>query len=123
MKTCPSCEGTGKDNNWWGCSDPECCGTDICYACNGEGKITLGIGDSAWFIWADIHPTIVQNIRDIGVVQGRLVKHDEAMGEWHIDVGNDEEEYICEVIEDCDFFITKEDAIDSLISLLNKQRE
>lgn len=36
---CSRCNGLGRYENWWGCGDPECCGTDMCYPCDGTGII------------------------------------------------------------------------------------
>lgn len=39
MKKCDDCKGLGRYENWWGCGDPECCGTDMCFYCDGTGEI------------------------------------------------------------------------------------
>ena len=36
---CQDCEGSGTDHNWVGCSDPDCCGTNVCWNCGGEGMV------------------------------------------------------------------------------------
>lgn len=38
---CEDCNGYGRLEEWWGCGDPECCGTDMCYPCDGTGEIEL----------------------------------------------------------------------------------
>lgn len=36
---CEDCDGLGYFPEWWGCGDPACCGTNMCYACDGTGEI------------------------------------------------------------------------------------
>lgn len=36
---CGECQGLGRLEGWWGCGDPDCCGTDMCYPCDGTGRI------------------------------------------------------------------------------------
>jgi hypothetical protein len=36
---CPDCNGLGRHEDWWGCSDPACCGTDMCFTCEGSGEV------------------------------------------------------------------------------------
>lgn len=38
---CEDCNGRGTLEGWWGCGDPDCCGTDMCYPCDGTGEIEL----------------------------------------------------------------------------------
>lgn len=38
---CESCDGLGYLENWWGCSDPDCCGTNMCYPCDGTGRMEI----------------------------------------------------------------------------------
>jgi len=36
---CSECNGLGRFKEWYGCADPDCCGTDMCYTCDGTGEI------------------------------------------------------------------------------------
>ncbi len=37
---CTACMGSGKNENWYGCGDPACCGPNICFDCEGTGKLS-----------------------------------------------------------------------------------